>query len=46
MMLIELCRYLNIKDVNLIGTSGGAIVALNAILEEPELLLQEAEKMI
>ena len=37
LMIIELCRYLGINNVNLIGTSGGAIVALNAALEEPHL---------
>lgn len=37
MMIIELCRHIGIKDANLLGTSGGAIVALNAVLEEPEL---------
>ncbi|GAA0742084.1 alpha/beta hydrolase [Clostridium oceanicum] len=36
-MIIELCRYLKIKDVNLLGTSGGASVALNAALKDPNL---------
>lgn len=37
MMIIELCRHIGIKNVNLLGTSGGAIIALNAVMEEPEL---------
>lgn len=37
MLIIELCKNLGISGVNLIGTSGGAIVALNAVLEEPNL---------
>ncbi|QZY56483.1 alpha/beta fold hydrolase [Crassaminicella profunda] len=36
-LVIELCKYLGISNVNLLGTSGGAIVALNAVLEEPNL---------
>lgn len=36
-LVIELCKYLDINSVNLLGTSGGAIVALNAALEEPGL---------
>lgn len=36
-MIIQLCRHLGISKVNLLGTSGGAIVALNAALEEPDL---------
>lgn len=34
-MIIELCNYISIKDVDLLGTSGGAIVALNAVLKQP-----------
>ncbi len=37
MLVIELCKYIGISNVNLLGTSGGAIVALNAVLEEPVL---------
>lgn len=36
-VIIELCRYLNVSKVNLLGTSGGAIVALNSVLKQPEL---------
>ncbi|MGN0144577.1 MAG: alpha/beta fold hydrolase [Clostridium sp.] len=36
-LIIELCKSLGLKDVNLLGTSGGAIVALNAVLKEPGL---------
>jgi pimeloyl-ACP methyl ester carboxylesterase len=36
-MIIELCRHIDIKDVNLLGTSGGAIVALNVVLKQPKL---------
>lgn len=32
-----LCRHLGLKNVNLIGTSGGAYSAINAVLEFPEL---------
>ena len=35
--IVELCRNLNCGKVNLIGTSGGAYVAINAALEMPEL---------
>lgn len=37
MLVIELCKYLGIAEVNLLGTSGGAIIALNAVLENPNL---------
>ncbi|EHN14638.1 alpha/beta fold hydrolase [Clostridium sporogenes] len=37
MLVIELCKYIGISNVNLLGTSGGAIIALNAVLEEPTL---------
>lgn len=37
MLIIELCKHIGISNVNLLGTSGGAIVALNAVLEEPKL---------
>lgn len=36
-MIIELCKHIGISDVNLLGTSGGAIVALNAVLKQPNL---------
>lgn len=36
-LVIELCKYIGISKVNLLGTSGGAIIALNAVLEEPTL---------
>lgn len=36
-LVIELCKHLGISDVNLLGTSGGAIVALNAVLKQPNL---------
>jgi len=36
-MIIELCKYIGINDVNLLGTSGGAIVALNAVLKQPNI---------
>ncbi|EJO5349149.1 alpha/beta hydrolase [Clostridium botulinum] len=37
MLVIELCKYIGISNVNLLGTSGGAIIAINAVLEEPTL---------
>lgn len=37
MLVIELCKYIGISNVNLLGTSGGAIIALNAVLENPKL---------
>ncbi|MBN1059169.1 alpha/beta fold hydrolase [Clostridium botulinum] len=37
MLIIELCNHIGISNVNLLGTSGGAIVALNAALEKPNL---------
>ncbi len=37
MLVIELCIYLGISNVNLLGTSGGAIIALNAVLGNPNL---------
>lgn len=37
MLVIELCKYLGISNVNLLGTSGGAIIALNVVLENPKL---------
>lgn len=36
-MIIALCRYLNVNNINLLGTSGGAIVALNCVLKQPDL---------
>lgn len=42
MLVIELCKYIGISNVNLLGTSGGAIIALNAALENPKLF----DKMI
>ncbi len=36
-LIIELCKHIGITDVNLLGTSGGAIVALNAVLKQPSL---------
>ncbi|GAA0181029.1 alpha/beta hydrolase [Clostridium sediminicola] len=36
-MIIELCNHIGISDVNLLGTSGGAIIALNAVLKQPDL---------
>lgn len=36
-MLIMLCRHIGLEKVNLLGTSGGAIVALNAVLKDPHL---------
>lgn len=36
-MIIELCRHIGICNVNILGTSGGAIVALNSILKQPNL---------
>lgn len=37
MVVIELCKYIGIENVNLLGTSGGAIIALNAALENSNL---------
>lgn len=37
MVVIELCKYIGVNNVNLLGTSGGAIVALNAVLENSNL---------
>ncbi len=37
MLIIELCKYIGIRNVNLLGTSGGAIIALNAVLANPNL---------
>ena len=34
--VVELCKNLGIEKVNLVGTSGGAYAAVNAILEAPE----------
>lgn len=36
-MIAALCRHIGINKVNMIGTSGGAIVALNAVIHAPEL---------
>lgn len=36
--VIELIKHLGLDKVNLIGTSGGALVALNVALEAPELV--------
>lgn len=36
-LIIELCKYIGVGNVNVLGTSGGAIVALNAVLEQPDL---------
>jgi len=36
-LIIELCKHIGISNVNLLGTSGGAIVALNAVLKQPNL---------
>jgi pimeloyl-ACP methyl ester carboxylesterase len=36
-LIIELCNRIGINDINLLGTSGGAIVALNAVLKQPNL---------
>lgn len=36
-LLIGLCENLGLSKVNLIGTSGGAIVALNAVLKRPDI---------
>lgn len=36
-VIVELCKSLVLKDVNLLGTSGGAVVALNAVLKEPSI---------
>lgn len=36
-VVVELCRFLSLKDVNLLGASGGALTALNAVLIEPGL---------
>lgn len=35
-MIIGLCTYLGCENVNILGTSGGAIVALNAVLKRPD----------
>jgi pimeloyl-ACP methyl ester carboxylesterase len=35
---IELCKYTGVKKLNIIGTDGGAQVALNMALEAPELV--------
>lgn len=37
-ILIELIKELDLQNVNIIGTSGGAIIALNAALEAPQLI--------
>ena len=37
LMIIELCKYLKLENINLLGTSGGAITALNASAIEPQL---------
>ena len=34
--IIALCDHLNLSKVDLIGCSGGALVAINAALENPE----------
>ncbi|MCT4545044.1 MAG: alpha/beta hydrolase [Vallitalea sp.] len=36
-LIIELCNHIGIRDVNLLGTSGGAIIALNAVLKQPDI---------
>ena len=36
--VVSLCKHLNLKKVGLIGTSGGAIAAINFALEEPDLV--------
>lgn len=36
-IIIELCKYIGLRNVNLLGTSGGAIVALNSVLKQPDL---------
>lgn len=36
-VVVELCRFLKLEHVSLLGTSGGAITALNASLIEPRL---------
>lgn len=38
LQVIGLCESLNLKDVNLIGTSGGALAAINVALERPDLV--------
>ena len=35
--IIALAKHLNLKNINLLGTSGGAYAAINAALEAPEL---------
>lgn len=37
-MVVELCNYLNFKNVNLLGTSGGAVVAFYIAIYSPNLI--------